>query len=174
MGLREAQDAITGVITGNLGAERVVDIDAVHGVESPRNRRVRALLAPTVDVSINSGERHPASPLGIGTYDITTHRVVIAVDHALTVEIIDDAAIVGIRADVAEAMDEIVAALSYRGNLSVDCASAATGVISGMMVGDGGARAPTWRIEAEDWSARVVRSVIEGRIILQNTREVAA
>ncbi len=165
--------AIVGVCDGTLGTVRTVATAGTeHATASPQNSRVRALLSPKFDVTFQRSARHPASPLGTSTREIKTVEVRIDIEHAIDVEEILDEERNAIRDAVHEACDEIVAALSYPGNLLVDGEANATGCVDGMLSGENGA--PTWEVVGEDLEAKLIRSQIRGTAYVLHARAVAA
>jgi len=171
--LAALRKAIVGVCDGSLGATRTVSTAGTEAAGAGKlNERVKALIAPRFDVVFTGGTRHAASPLGTGTIEIKTYGVRVDVTHALTSEQCQDAARNDTRDAVHEACDELIAALTYPGNLLVDAEDNATGCVSGMLAGEVNG-APTWELVAEDWEARLIRSQIRGTAYVQHTRAVA-
>jgi hypothetical protein len=71
------------------------------------------------------------------------------------------------RDDIADNAETALQALMYRHNLLVDANGTATGIVSGVLLGESGAvGAADWDTVSEDWDQQVHRSRISGAAIV--------
>ncbi len=68
---------------------------------------------------------------------------------------------------IASDCDDAAQLLAEPGTLEATDAAAVTGIVSGMMFGPGRAGVPTWQLVNADWEQQLVRSVINGSIVVE-------
>lgn len=165
--------AIRGVIRGELGSVRTVPASAfgedVHAGVEDGAKWIRAKVKKRFDVQLSPPER--TRDLGPPTANRAVLAIVVivtltyAVDHT---EDLIDARRYEVRALAAEDALVVTQALSWPGNLAVDGAAAATGLVSAMLRES----APP-RTTREDWRAGIYEVELRLRGLVLETQAVA-
>lgn len=177
------RDAVRDVLHGDVGSVRTVAADTwLYGTFDGMGDMAERSQALSGDAGANDDPphrfnvtlgrltAHEASPVAaIGSYriglvpvdiDIVTHTK----SKAQQTE--RNSAIARVRNDG----DTAVQALAFPGNLAVTAAAAATGVLSGMLVGPGGEGTPEHEVVAEEWDRNIIRSRIRGAALISITQ----
>ena len=166
--------AIREVLQGDTGSIRTMTPGVLApGVwEGQTDQQQKATILDTAgglyhfDVRLGPLGHHPATPLSIkGNTRISQLGITIDFWGPLATEAEADQR----QTDLAvfeNALDDAVQALTYPGNLTQTSSAAATGIVSGCLVGFDGSSIPEIDQADEDWGRKIVHSQLRATAIL--------
>lgn len=154
--------AVREVATGAKGYGRVVPVDRIEeGVFEglpDSSAALRSLVRTAVDVRMPRTVRTGAVGPQTANREVLAVELDLRLTHAVMHEVDEDGRH-EVRAAAAEDAVLIRRALGVPGQLTTTLAGAPTGIVSGLLL----EREPGWEIVREDWTVRILASVVRLR-----------
>jgi hypothetical protein len=169
--------AVRELLEGTIGTTRAVTSGVFrYGVfdgqplQAQQAKTAITTYTHRFDVLIKSLSRHAATP----SSNNASHRIARCAVEIPIWSHLKSTAQESERAEQREKIendcDLAMQALCYRNNLAATSAAAATGIISGMLLGADGSGYPTWTVVDENWQRHMLRSVIRASAALVITQ----
>jgi hypothetical protein len=166
------QTSIRNVLDGTFTGIRDITVGTFKvGSPSEEAAKALALTAPAYEIEIGGQQEHPATPLSnSASIAIEMLPITIAITYALPT-VAEVSARYAIQATIANNANLLVQALTFPGNLADDGAGTpvATGIVSGMLMGEGGVNRPSVTHE-RDWSKQTATTTINASAVVVVTQ----
>jgi hypothetical protein len=175
------QTAIIELLEGTIGSIRTITAARLkYGVFNgqPDAAKQARLLQETTgaywfDIEFDAHERHAGTPLSIrDSTAILKQDITIRIYKHLDSSVQES----NRRADnaaIQTLMDDVVQVITFPSNLTQTAAAGATGIISGLLTGPGGAGHPRMTAPTFDWVNQILEGSVQAAALIEITQAVA-